>query len=141
MSSDVNTWFNFITHSFLPTSHTSSLERERLILLDSILTKSDTDVGRVISKEILGCKNKKVGYMFFPCLITDLCVHVGVTITKEEEKKSPQGAFSIEFKAKPKIVGASGSSESSLGCSNSVLKMCHKFIHKLAWFLSEKMTL
>lgn len=64
------------------------------------------DIGRIISKEILSCRNKKAGYLFFPYWITNLCIHVRAGIGKHEEKKSPQGPFSAEFKPKTKIAKA-----------------------------------
>lgn len=69
---DALVWFNLVKHSILPSSHTTNVEKERMILLDAIRGGKDVDVGRLIQREILMCQTKKVGYLFFPCLITDL---------------------------------------------------------------------
>lgn len=99
---EANLWFNFIKHSLLPTTHTINVEKERLILLDSIMSGEPIDVGRLISREIGLCRDKKGGNLIFPCLITELCINTQVELEAKEERRSPAGAFSIEFKVRQK---------------------------------------
>lgn len=57
------------------------------------------------------CKEKTVGYPFFPCMITDLYVKVGVEIIKGEEKGHPLGAFPNVLKLKQSVAAASRSDD------------------------------
>lgn len=54
-----NLWFNFIKHSLLPTSHTTNVEKEIFILLDSIMSGESIDMMRHISREIGLCRDKR----------------------------------------------------------------------------------
>ncbi|MFQ6648171.1 hypothetical protein Gotur_021200 [Gossypium turneri] len=71
-------WFYFFCYSFMPISHSSTISMERMLLLYAILTEKSINVGKIILKEILDCAKKKVGSVYFPSLITSLCLRARV---------------------------------------------------------------
>lgn len=98
----------FIDCSIFPTSHTYTLSKDRLILLDSILNIENVDIGRIgriINREIIDCSSKTEVFNFFPCLITELCMKQGVEISADEHqhRKFPQGPLSAGMKERTKI--------------------------------------
>ena len=61
------------------------------------------DLGRIVAREIFECADKNSGFLFFPCLITELCMMQGVPINGNEQGKFPHGPFSVEFKLKQEL--------------------------------------
>ncbi|MFQ6628803.1 hypothetical protein Gotur_007391 [Gossypium turneri] len=51
---------------------------ERMLLLYAILTKKSINIGKIILKEIHDCAKKKAGSVYFPSLITSLCLRARV---------------------------------------------------------------
>ncbi|TYH88163.1 hypothetical protein ES332_D01G168900v1 [Gossypium tomentosum] len=69
-----NVWFYFVQYSFMPISHSYTISMERMLLLYAILTEKSINVGKIILKEIHNCAKKKAGSVYFPSLITSLCL-------------------------------------------------------------------
>jgi hypothetical protein len=98
-------WYLFIAASIIPTSHTYSLSKERLLLLDAIYNESSANIGKIIHKKIMACSDKKSGYLFYPCLITELCIQQGVQSFQSEirQQKTPLSDLPAYFKEKKVI--------------------------------------
>ncbi|MDV3193965.1 MAG: hypothetical protein Q8835_02830, partial [Sweet potato little leaf phytoplasma] len=73
LKSEANTWMGFIRLRLLPTTHDSTVSRDRVLLAFAILRSMSIDVGKIISSDIVDCWKKKVGKLFFPNTITMLC--------------------------------------------------------------------
>jgi len=71
-------WYHFIRTRLIPNSHIETVSKERLVLLFFILEGREINVGKLIQKEILACAFKHKGYLFFPSLVTNLCLRSGL---------------------------------------------------------------
>lgn len=100
LTPEASAWHLFVACSLLPTSHTTTIKKERMLAIDSILSGGSIDVGRIIAEQIFMCKNKETGNLFFPCLITKLCAKAEVKIT--EERKFPPGPIHANYKDRTK---------------------------------------
>ena len=71
----------------MPTTHTTTITQERLVLLYDIVRGLPIDVGSIIKKEIRDCamRNHKVAALLFPSLITSICVVSGVRLNTHDE--------------------------------------------------------
>ena len=78
-------WYHIVRTKLLPTTHIETVSKERLVLLDCILEKKGINVGKIIQKEISSCASKLKGCLFFPSLITELCMRTGVEVTSADE--------------------------------------------------------
>ena len=83
-------WNTFVKRRLIPTSHNSTVDRKRLVLIQSIINKRTINVGEIILREIHECGKKDRGPMYFPCLITGLCVSAGVPIEETDEYTPPR---------------------------------------------------
>ncbi|KAK8675372.1 hypothetical protein V6N13_033439 [Hibiscus sabdariffa] len=62
-------WNIFVKRNLMPTSHNQTIDRTRLVLINTIITGYQFNVGEVIAREIsTGCQNDK-GILAFPCII------------------------------------------------------------------------
>ena len=79
----------------MPTTHTTTVSQERLVLLYVIVRGLPIDVGSIIEKEIRDCavKNHKTAALLFPSLITNICVVSGVRLDAKDEHVKNDGAF------------------------------------------------
>ena len=78
-------WYHIIRTKLLPTTHIETVNRERLVLLDCILGNKGINVGKLIQHEISSCAFKHKGCLFFPSLITELCLRTGVEVSSNDE--------------------------------------------------------
>ncbi|MCI59161.1 hypothetical protein A2U01_0080416, partial [Trifolium medium] len=51
------------------------------------------NVGRIISQEIVNCSTKQEGMLYFPCLITALCLKILVPEMTNDEVQQPSHGF------------------------------------------------
>ncbi|KAL4297505.1 hypothetical protein GQ457_12G032670 [Hibiscus cannabinus] len=66
-------WNTFVKRNLLPTSHNQTVDRTRLLLINTIMTGFKVNVGEIISNELAAlCKSDK-GILAFPCLVSALC--------------------------------------------------------------------
>ncbi|KAL4290595.1 hypothetical protein GQ457_14G015410 [Hibiscus cannabinus] len=71
-------WNTFVKRNLLPTSHNQTVDRTRLLLINTIMTGFRVNVGEILAKELAAhCANDK-GILAFPCLISALCRRVNV---------------------------------------------------------------
>ncbi|KAL4304583.1 hypothetical protein GQ457_10G013510 [Hibiscus cannabinus] len=65
-------WNTFVKRNLMPTSHNQTVDRTRLVLINTIITGYQFNVGEVIVQEIsAACQNDK-GILAFPCIISTL---------------------------------------------------------------------
>jgi len=74
----------FIDASILPTSHTYASSKERLLLLDTILNEDYEIWEELLQENFWSVLIKNFGFLFFPYLITKLCMKQGVPINGNE---------------------------------------------------------
>lgn len=79
------------------------LKRETLFF--SILRVLSIDVGRILARKILLCAKRKQGKLFFPNLITALCLRAQVQVEKDEEVLMDNGI--IDSTSLARLQGAS----------------------------------
>ncbi|MDU0333216.1 hypothetical protein RWU37_00390, partial [Enterococcus sp. 2CBP] len=76
---------NFVKKRLIPTSHNSTVDRKRLVLIQTIINKRSINVGEIILCEIHDCGKKERGPLYFPNLISGLCIVVGVAVEDTDE--------------------------------------------------------
>lgn len=90
---EAKAWYQFIKHSVKPTTHNETVNKQRLALLHCITAGNDVNVGKIVMQEIQACARKKDGMLYFPCLITALCVKQGVRDRDTDEISNPKVGF------------------------------------------------
>ncbi|GMN66871.1 hypothetical protein TIFTF001_035931 [Ficus carica] len=79
-------WNHFLKSRLMPSTHDITVNKDRVILLFAIVVGRKINVGDVISEQISVCAGRQSGGLWFPSLITSLCLAQGVEISSEEEK-------------------------------------------------------
>ncbi|MBA0756332.1 hypothetical protein Gogos_005386 [Gossypium gossypioides] len=59
---------------FMPILNSSTILMEQILLLYAIMIERSINVGKIILKEIHDCARQKLGSVYFPSLITSLCL-------------------------------------------------------------------
>ena len=77
----------------MPVRHFSDINKDRAILLYCLMTGKSLDVGRFISSHIVQCYKHQSMSLFFPSLITALCVAAGVQYGANEESLAPMATL------------------------------------------------
>ncbi|KAL4377544.1 hypothetical protein GQ457_02G033680 [Hibiscus cannabinus] len=73
-------WNTFVKRNLLPTSHNQTVDRTRLLLINTIMTGYRVNVGEILSNELAAhCRSDK-GILAFPSLVTALCHRVHTPI-------------------------------------------------------------
>ena len=86
---EARAWQYFVCHKMMPANHYSNVTIERAVLVYAILKGMSIDVGRVLFDSIIyTVKNRLV--LYFPSLITQLCVEAGVRVGSDEEALYPK---------------------------------------------------
>ncbi|KAK8559945.1 hypothetical protein V6N12_012756 [Hibiscus sabdariffa] len=71
-------WNTFVKRNLMPTSHNQTVDRTRLVLINTIITGYKFNVGEVIARDLsAACQNDK-GILAFPYLISALCRRAAV---------------------------------------------------------------
>ena len=88
-------WVKFIKSRLMPTTHTTTVSQERLVLLYVIIRGLPIDVGSIIEKKIRDCAGKthRTAALLFSSLITNICVVFGVRLDARDEHVKNEGAF------------------------------------------------
>ncbi|GMN32299.1 hypothetical protein TIFTF001_044672 [Ficus carica] len=79
-------WNHFLKSRLMPSTHDNTVNKDRVILLFAIVMGRKINVGDVINEQIGVCAGRQSGGLWFPSLITSLCLAQGVEISSEEEK-------------------------------------------------------
>ncbi|KAK9007229.1 hypothetical protein V6N11_051058 [Hibiscus sabdariffa] len=71
-------WNTFVKRNLMPTSHNQTVDRTRLLLINTIMTGFRVNVGEILANELaVHCANDK-GILAFPCLVSNLCRRANV---------------------------------------------------------------
>ncbi|KAK8627813.1 hypothetical protein V6N13_135413 [Hibiscus sabdariffa] len=82
-------WNTFVKRNIMPTSHNQTVDRTRLLLINTILTGYRVNIGEILAKELAtACTNDK-GILAFPCLVSALCRRAAMP-TFEGDKYQPE---------------------------------------------------
>lgn len=68
----------------MPTTHDSSVIKERVLLLACLMEGRSITVGMLIHREIAQCPAKRLGRLFFPNLISKLCMKCNAPVVQHE---------------------------------------------------------
>ncbi|KAK5845388.1 hypothetical protein PVK06_001566 [Gossypium arboreum] len=71
----------------------STISKERMLLLYAILTEKSINVGKIILKKIYDCAKKKTRSAYFPSLITSLCLRAHVKTQANLKGQYVQGCI------------------------------------------------
>ena len=112
-------WYHFIQTRLIPITHIETVSKEQLVSLYYILEGREVNVGKLVQKEISACAFKKhKGCLFFPSLITDLCLRSGVDVTANDEILANAAAISTiaikRFSGEATKFGTNSSAEPSI---------------------------
>ena len=88
-------WVKFLKSRLMPTTYTTTVSQERLVLLYVLVRGLPIDVGNIIEKEIRDCdmKNHKATALLFPSAITSICVVSGVRLDAKDEHVKNDGTL------------------------------------------------
>ncbi|KAL4311853.1 hypothetical protein GQ457_01G019860 [Hibiscus cannabinus] len=82
-------WNTFVKRNLMPTSHNQTVDRTRLLLINTIMTGYKVNIGEILAKELAStCANDK-GILAFPCLISTLCRRAAVPMD-DGDKYQPE---------------------------------------------------
>ena len=88
-------WDHFLKSGLTPSTHDHTVNKDRAILLLAIVVGRKINVGDVISEQIGVCAGRQSGGLWFPSLITSLCLAQGVEVSSEEEKLKTSGPITM----------------------------------------------
>ena len=91
LTEEAKVWFYFLSSVLVPFKHLSTVRKEEVILLYTILKGYKINVGKIIKNLIMSyyCSNYR-GLIPHPSTITGLCILGGVNGTWEEEERCPK---------------------------------------------------
>ncbi|KAK9031838.1 hypothetical protein V6N11_056124 [Hibiscus sabdariffa] len=82
-------WNTFVKRNLMPPSHNQTVDRTRLLLINTILTGYRVNIGEILAKKLAAaCANDK-GILAFPCLISALYRRAAVP-TYDGDKYQPE---------------------------------------------------
>lgn len=61
------------------------MTKERVLLLACLMEAISIDIGQLIYHEITQCASKKLGRLFFPNLISKMCMKSSTPVVQDEE--------------------------------------------------------
>ncbi|KAK8698105.1 hypothetical protein V6N13_114236 [Hibiscus sabdariffa] len=71
-------WNTFVKRNLIPTSHNQTVDRMRLLFINTIMMGFRVNVGEILANELAAhCANDK-GILAFPCLVSNLCRRANV---------------------------------------------------------------
>ena len=93
LKKDCKAWHYFVGARLMPVRHLSDVTKERAVLIYCLATGRSVDVGHFMSAQIEHCYKQQSMSLFFPSLITALCVASGVQFEASEETLAPMAAL------------------------------------------------
>ncbi|KAH1097513.1 hypothetical protein J1N35_014434 [Gossypium stocksii] len=73
-------WYHFLKTRLIPSTQNSTISKERLLVLCSIMMGRNINVGSIIFREVHHYSEKNFGILIFLSLITTICYSVKVPI-------------------------------------------------------------
>ena len=93
LTEEAKVWFYFISYVLMPSKHLSTVRREEVILLYTLLKGYKINVGKIIEKSILGYSESKCrGMIPHLTTITRLCIQGGVNERWGTEETYPRAS-------------------------------------------------
>lgn len=88
-------WVNFLKYRVMPTTHTTIVSQDRLILFYAIVKRLTIDDEKVIERKIIECatKNQKSATLLFLSLIIDICKVSRVKFVSSDKRIKNKGAL------------------------------------------------
>ena len=88
-------WVKFLKSRLMPTTHTTMVLQERLVLLYVLVRGLPIDVGSIIAKEIqeYAAKTHRTTALLFSSLVTSICVVSCVRLEASDDHVKNEGAF------------------------------------------------
>ena len=88
-------WVKFLKSRLMPTTHTTTVSQDRLVLLYVIVRGHPIDVSSIIAQEIRDCafKTHRIAALLFPSLVISIYVVSGVRLDARDEHVKNDGAF------------------------------------------------
>lgn len=86
-------WNNFLETRLMQTVHNTTISKERLLLLHSIMKGRKINVGAIIFYEVHKCAQKNAGSLSFPSLFSAMCQQARVPLKENEELMENKGAL------------------------------------------------
>ena len=88
-------WVKVLKSRLMPTTHTTTVSQERLVLLYIIVRGLPIDVGSIIATKIRDCavKTHRTAALLFPSLVTSICIVSGVRLDARDDHVKNDGAF------------------------------------------------
>lgn len=71
-------WYHFLASRILLSTHGKTISRNRAILLFAILVGKPINLGQLIIDQIRACAKKDKGGLYFPSLISEMCIQGNV---------------------------------------------------------------
>ncbi|KAK8576796.1 hypothetical protein V6N13_015227 [Hibiscus sabdariffa] len=71
-------WNTFVKRNLMPTSHNQTVDRTRLLLINTIMTGYRVNIGEILAKELAAAYANDKGVLAFPCLVSALCRRAAV---------------------------------------------------------------
>ena len=93
LTRDCKGLYYFVGARLMPVRHFGDINKDRAIILYCLMTGKSLDVGRFISSHIVQCYKHQSMSLFYPSLITALCVAAGVQYGANEESLAPMAAL------------------------------------------------
>ncbi|EXB49850.1 hypothetical protein L484_000844 [Morus notabilis] len=88
-------WYHFLASRLLLSTHGKTISRNRAILLYAVLVGKPINVGRLIIDQIRACAEKGKGGLYFPSLISELCIQSHVAWEASEPRLRNTGAMDL----------------------------------------------
>ena len=88
-------WVKFLKSRLMPTTNTTTISQDRLILLYAIVKGLAINVGKIIEQEIKKCatKKQKSATLLFPSLISGICEALGVKFMASDKRIKNEAAL------------------------------------------------
>ena len=93
LTKECKAWYYFVGARLMPIQHFSDITKDKAIILYCLVTGKSLDVGRFISSHIVQCYKHQSMSLFYPSLITALCVAAAVQYGANEESLAPMASL------------------------------------------------
>ncbi|KAK5843124.1 hypothetical protein PVK06_005563 [Gossypium arboreum] len=90
-------WYNFLKTRLIPYTHNTTISKDQLLLLHSIIMGRKISVGNIIFREIHCCAQKNASRLNFPSLIIALYQRVKVALSPNEDRLPNKGAITMHI--------------------------------------------
>ncbi|KAH1082619.1 hypothetical protein J1N35_022380 [Gossypium stocksii] len=93
-------WYYLFKTRLILSTYNSTISKEQMLLLHSIIKGRKINMGKIIFKEVHRCTQKNAGSLNFPSLIATMCQRVNVSIQANEDVNPNKGAITKQIVVK-----------------------------------------